>query len=108
MSFRVHGIVVEAESGRPLAAMLVRAYDQDALRDDYLGESRTDAPGRFEVVFTEAHFKDVVETRPDLYLRVFDPSGAMLLLTTAPDVRRNAGHEEFFELRVPRSNVRES
>lgn len=27
MSFRVHGSVVEAETGRPLAGVLVRVYD---------------------------------------------------------------------------------
>jgi 5-hydroxyisourate hydrolase-like protein (transthyretin family) len=65
-SFRVHGSVVENESGRPLAAMLVRVYDKDLALDDFLGETRTDDAGRFEVTFTEDRFKDLIESRPDL------------------------------------------
>lgn len=53
MAYRVLGCVVEAESGRPLAGLRVRAFDQDVSVDDYLGESCTDADGHFEIVFTE-------------------------------------------------------
>ena len=108
MPFRVHGSVVEDESGRPLAGMLVRAYDEDVLVDDFLGEARTDAAGRFEVVFTEVQFMDFHETRPDLYLRVFDASGGRLLHTTERAVRFDAGPQEYFELRIPRERVAES
>jgi hypothetical protein len=108
MSFRIHGSVFEDESGRPLAALLVRAYDKDVALDDLLGETRTDAGGRFEMVFTEARFKDVFETRPDIYLQVFDPSGAKLLHTTEREVRFNAGRDEFFEVRIARGHVFES
>jgi len=108
MPFRVHGSVVENESGRPLAALLVRAYDKDVVLDDFLGEDRTDAAGRFEVAFTEKRFKDLFEKRPDLYLRVYDPSGARLLHTTEREVRFNAEREEFFEVRIARAQVLES
>ena len=107
MHFRVHGSVLEDETGRPLAGMLVRLYDKDFVLDDFLGETRTDAAGRFELAFTEAQFKDVFETRPDLYLHVYDPSGTHLLLTSEGEVRFDAGHDEFFELRITRERVRE-
>ncbi len=107
-SFRVHGSVVEDESGRPLAAMLVRVYDKDLALDDFLGEARTDDAGRFEVTFTDDHFKDLIESRPDLYLQVVDPRGIRLLHTTEDRVRFNAGHDEFFELRIARERVLES
>jgi carotenoid cleavage dioxygenase len=99
---------VEDESGRPLAAMLVRAYDKDVVLDDFLGEARTDDSGRFEVVFSEDRFKDLFETRPDLYLHVFDPRGARLLHTTEHRVRFDAGRDEFFEIRVARDGILES
>lgn len=108
ISFRVHGQVVEDESGRPLASMLVRAFDKDVAFDDFLGEARTSDAGRFEVVFTDEQFKDFFESRPDLYLQVFDPSGSRLLYTTEREVRFNAGREEFFEVRISRDRVLES
>jgi hypothetical protein len=108
MSFRVHGCVVEAATGRPLEGMVIRLYDKDVVLDDFLGESRTGASGRFELTFTEAQFRDVFEKRPDLYLRVYDPSGTHLLRTTEREVRFNAGRDEFFEVRIDRSRVRET
>lgn len=108
MSFRVHGCVVEHETGRPLEGMLVRLYDKDVVLDDFLGESRTGAGGRFELTFTEAQFKDVFEKRPDLYLHVYDPSGTRLLRSTEREVRFDAGREEFFEVRIDRGRIRES
>lgn len=107
-AFRVHGSVVEDESGRPLAAMLVRVFDKDVALDDFLGEARSDDAGHFEVVFTEERFKDLVESRPDLYLHVFDPRGARLLHSTEHQVRSNAGRDEFFEVRIARDRVLES
>lgn len=108
MSFRVRGSVVEHETGRPLAGMLVRLYDKDVVLDDFLGETRTDPAGRFELTFTETQFKDLLETRPDLYLRVYDPSGSRQLHSTEDEVRFNAGQDEFFEVRIVRKRVRES
>jgi hypothetical protein len=107
MSFRVHGCVVEAETGRPLTGMLVRVYDKDVVLDDFLGESRSGVDGRFEVGFSEAQFRDVFERRPDLYLRVYDPSGRQLLGSTEREVRLDAGRDEFFEVRIQRRRVRE-
>ncbi len=89
MPFRAHGTVVEDETGRPLEGLVVRAYDLDTLADDFLGETHTDAEGRFEVVFTEVDFMDAFETRPDVYVRVFDSDGKRLLESLEGDVRRN-------------------
>jgi hypothetical protein len=108
MSFRVHGSVVEAETGRPLAGLLVRVYDKDVVLDDFLGESRTGANGCFELTFTEAQFRDVFEKRPDLYLHVYDPSGTRLLRSTEREVRFGAARDEFFEVRIERRRVREA
>ena len=108
MSFRVHGSVVEHETGRPLAGMLVRVYDKDVVLDDFLGESRTTENGRFEVTFGEAQFRDVFEKRPDLYLHVYDPSGERLLQSTEREIRFAAGRDEFYEVRIVRGRVRES
>lgn len=103
MPFRARGTVYEDESNRPLEGLLVRAYDEDLVFDDPLGDARTDARGRFEVVYTEAQFMDLHETQPDLYLRVFDVSGTRLLHTT--ETRRNADLDESFEIRIGRAEL---
>lgn len=108
VSYRVHGLVREAETGRALAGMLVRLYDKDVVLDDFLGETRSDEGGRFELTFTETQFRDVFETRPDLYLHVYDPSGRTLLHSSEGQVRFNARPEEFFEVLIRRQRVRES
>jgi hypothetical protein len=83
----------------------VRVYDEDILVDDFLGEARTDAAGRFEVIFTEVQFMDLHETHPDVYVRVFDPSGVRLLLSTEDAVRSKAELSERFDLRIPRTRL---
>lgn len=83
----------------------MRVYDEDVFADDFLGEARTDSAGRFEVTFTEVQFMDFHETRPDLYLRVFDASGARLLLTTEGEVRSQAELSERFDVRIPRTRL---
>ncbi len=95
--FKVSGVVREEGSGRPLAGLQVQAFDEDMISDDFLGECLTDAEGRFEIRFLDSAFKDVVETRPDLYLIVVDPE-AGVIHDTSFDVRRNAEHEEVFEI----------
>jgi carotenoid cleavage dioxygenase len=96
--------VVEQESGSPLAGLLVRAHDRDVLYDDDLGEVETDAEGRFEIVYTEAQFQDVIETRPDLYLRIYDAAGR-LVHTTERAVRRDAHIDERYEIAIPRARL---
>jgi carotenoid cleavage dioxygenase len=103
MPFRARGCVREDESDRPLEGLLVRAYDHDLVVDDHLGDARTDAEGRFEVVYTEAQFQDFHETEPDLYLRIFDASGERLLHTT--ETRRSATRDEHFEVRIGRAQI---
>ena len=98
---RVIGTVVEQESGKPLAGLRVRAYDKDWVFDDDLGETRTDAAGRFEISYTDVQFRDLEETQPDLYLRVYDADGERLLYSSEKAVRRNALMIEHFDIRIP-------
>ena len=102
---RLLGTVVEAESGRPIEGLLVRAYDKDWIRDDHLGDVRTDSEGRFELAYSEVQFRDLNETLPDLYLRIFDAKGETLLHSTEDTVRANAKVVERFEIRIPRARL---
>jgi hypothetical protein len=100
--YRIFGVVREAESGRPLAGLLVRAFDKDLFFDDTLGGATTDAAGRFEIDFTELKFRDGFELRPDIYLRVLSPDERLLVVTS---VRRDAKGDEDFEVRIPRASL---
>lgn len=98
---RVIGTVVEQESGKPLEGLRVRAYDKDLVFDDDLGETTTDAAGRFEISYTDVQFRDLEETEPDLYLRVYDADGSQLLYSSEKAVRRSALMLEEFDIRIP-------
>jgi hypothetical protein len=101
--FRIEGVVREKESGRPLPGFTVRAFDQDVLRDDHLGDALTDADGRFEIRFSDVQFKDVLESHPDLYLCVFAPGVVEPVQDTSSHVRQDASQVERFEIEVPRA-----
>jgi Transthyretin-like family len=105
---RVLGTVVQADTEKPLQGLLVRAYDKDLVRDDHLGDTHTDSAGRFEIVYTEAQFRDFNETLPDVYLRVFDASGKRLLYSTEKAVRKSALVTERFEIRIPQAQLEDS
>ena len=100
-TFVVRGVVEELETGRPLAELVVRAFDKDLLLDDSLGYTNTDADGRFEIRFESDRFRDFREERPDLFLRLFDKNGTRLLLETSDAIRRDAKLTEEYRLRVP-------
>jgi hypothetical protein len=102
---RVIGTVVEAESGKPLPGLRVRAFDKDLVFDDRVGEQLTGAAGEFAIAYTEAHFRDVNETLPDVYIRVYDRSGEKLLFSSEKVVRRGAQVTERFDIRIPRAKL---
>jgi hypothetical protein len=100
-SFCITGTVEEAETGRRLAGLIVRAFDRDLVFDDKIGFATTDEEGRFEIRYTSADFSDLRETRPDLYLRVYDTEGTGLLYETTDAIRWNASVNEQYRLRIP-------
>jgi hypothetical protein len=100
--YRIFGVVREAESGLPLAGLRVQAFDEDLLFDDDLGGATTDEAGRFEIDFTELRFRDVVEQRPDVYLRILATDRRELFVTR---VRRDAKGDEDFDVRIPRESL---
>ena len=102
---RVIGTVVEEESGKPLQGLRIRAFDKDLIFDDKLGDTLTDAAGNFEISYTEAHFRDLDETEPDVYIRIYDGSGKKLLYTTERAVRRNAQIVERFDVKISKAKL---
>jgi carotenoid cleavage dioxygenase len=99
--FRITGEVKRQGDGRPCPGLRVAAFDQDHIQDDFLGETMTNADGHFEIRFTDAEFKDLVEAQPDIYLCVFEPGQREPLVDTSYAVRNNASNDEYFEIEIP-------
>ena len=104
--FRIEGVVRASGTGDPVAGLRVTAFDKDLVKDDFLGESMTDTEGRFEIRFTDADFKDVLESQPDIYLCVFQPGKDTPLADTSATIRENASPEEYFDLEVDPAALR--
>jgi hypothetical protein len=105
-SFRVFGTIEEEETGRPLGNLIVRVFDRDLVFDDKVGFATTDDDGRFEIRFKRQDFRDVTESRPDLYLRIFDVSGTREVHHTADCIRWNASPSEGYRIRIPARALR--
>jgi class 3 adenylate cyclase len=100
--FAIRGVLRASEDGAPLPGLRVFAYDKDLVRDDYLGEATSAADGSFEILFTDEFFRDLFETRPDIYLIVKEAEGEREILHTRDSVRWNAQAVEHYELSIPR------
>jgi len=104
---RIVGTIVEAESGKPLSGLQVRAYDKDFLFDDKLGTAVTDAQGKFRIDYYEIDFSLLagLETVPELYLRVFDATRKKLLFSTEKEIRKGQLVEERFDVKIPKAKL---
>ena len=103
--FRVFGIVTVSETGAAAAGLIVRGFDKDLIFDDSLGEAKTDAEGRFEIVYTDEAFRSAVDQWPDIYLQVWDASGTRQLYSTDGAIRWNAGTDEQFLISISEATL---
>ncbi len=99
--FRIFGVVVEAETGRPLPKLVVRAFDRDLIFDDKLGYTNTDDDGLVDIRFGPERLRDLFESRPDLYLRIYDRAGVRLIHETTDAIRWKASHNEEYRVQIP-------
>lgn len=97
VGFIVRG-VVGTSNGQPLAGIIIRAFDRDLRREEFLGEARTDATGKYEIRFAKESFACAEKGGPDLIVRAFDVSGKRL--AESPLVRRK-GKRAVVNLTVP-------
>jgi hypothetical protein len=105
--FLVVGTIEEQETGRPLANLVVRAFDRDLFFDDKVGYASTDDDGRFEIRFKRLDFREIGDSQPDLYLRVYDRSGIREIHRTTDAIRWNASANERYHLRIPARALRQ-
>jgi hypothetical protein len=94
----VRGRVTDAK-GKPLPEVTVSLYDEDLLFDDRLGQAVTDAEGRYELTYRTGDFRDLIERRPDLYVKLTAKNGSILHVQPA-EVRCEASRTEIIDVRV--------
>lgn len=100
-NFKVFGRALNRETQQGIAGLLVEVLDEDGIVDDRLGSTITDQQGQFELIYARSDFQEqYLERKPDLYLRVKDAHGKVLL-STEDAVRYEAGHTEAFILQIP-------
>jgi hypothetical protein len=96
----VRGHVTD-EQGQGLGDLIVSLYDADLLFDDRLGQTETDAQGQYTFIYRTADFDDLIERRPDIYLKVLDQNGNTLY-TSEATIRCEAGRVEIVNVTLRR------
>jgi hypothetical protein len=91
--------VITGENGKGMAGVTVSLYDKDLLFDDYLGTRITDENGNFEFAYQEEGFKDLLEKKPDIYLKVLDKKGKPIF-SSKKAVKCGAGRIEVFNIKI--------
>ncbi len=94
----VRGRVTD-EQDKGLSGLTISVFDKDLLFDDLLGTCQTGDNGEFDIRYRTEDFRDLVEARPDLYLKILDKEGNVLY-TTKKATRYEAGHVETFNVQI--------
>lgn len=79
-TYTVAGTVKNQANNEGIQDLHVLVYDEDVLKDDFLGIAVTDVTGAFSLSFDASKFRSIVDWRPDLYFIVKD-AGTVLLTT---------------------------
>ncbi|MBI5495366.1 MAG: hypothetical protein HY904_10110 [Deltaproteobacteria bacterium] len=88
---RVRATFLDDVTGAPLhgAHYHARLYDQDVLRDDFLGDAPLSPRGTVEVLFASSSVRSrdsPSETQPDLYLVLYEGTHVRFRTTVQVDV----------------------
>ena len=102
-SWVVNGQVTNTER-RGLPHLTVSIYDKDLIFDDRLGQTATDANGYYKFSYRTHDFRDLIELRPDIYLKVLDHERETLY-TSKKTVRFEAGRIETINVVIPSSAI---
>jgi hypothetical protein len=97
-SFVVRGVVAGSD-GRPLPDVAVNVVDRDLRHEQRLGDTRTDADGRYEVEYSAGQFRRAEKGRADLVVAALGAGDA--LLARSP-ILFNAPAEATIDLTIPR------
>ena len=94
----VRGRVAD-KSGEGLKDLRVSLFDKDLFFDDQLGETSTDANGEFNLTYYTGDFQDLIEKKPDLYVKVLDATGNTIY-TSKKKLRYEAGRIEILNIEI--------
>src|SRR3954466_2170668 len=67
----IRGLVISADTRRPLSGLRVEAWDRDQCWDTALGAADSDANGEFTIAVDPQRSQELHSTRPDIYFKVF-------------------------------------
>ncbi|TVR42807.1 MAG: hypothetical protein EA394_02535, partial [Bacteroidia bacterium] len=98
-SFSLSGNIYQAD-GRPLAGVMVRAFDRDMRSEEFLGEQVADEDGFYMILYYASQFRRAEKGSADLFIRVNDANGRELAIS---DIFFNAPPNAVIDLTVPAS-----
>ena len=105
MAFKIHGKVIEKETGKGIPNLRVKAVDKDLFFDDLLGAVTTDENGNFEIKYDKEDFQELFfDKKPDIYLKIKNPGGEVIH-TTENRVRYDAGRTEEFIINISKNKM---
>jgi hypothetical protein len=87
--------------GKGLGGLFVSVYDKDLFFDDRLGQSETDANGNYTLTYRTEDFRDLIERKPDLYLKVIDRQGRSLYVLKG-HIWYESGRVETIDIEIDR------
>ncbi len=96
-SWTVRGRVTD--HGKGVGGLIVNVFDKDLIFDDQLGQTETDASGAYGLTYRTSDFRDLIERKPDIYLKVTDQKGKTLY-STKDAIRYEAGRVEVINIEI--------
>jgi hypothetical protein len=96
----VRGRVTD-KAGKGLSGLTVSVYDKDFFFDDRLGQTETDANGSYLLTYRTKDFRDLIEKKPDIYVKVMDQN-RKTLYTSKGAIRYEAGRVEVIDVEIER------
>lgn len=100
--FVVSGTVREA-NGRPVAGVIVRAFDRDLRSEEPLGNATADSQGNYEIHYGPEQFRRADKEGADLIARVYNDKGEEL---AASAIIFNAKPQEVVDLTIDLDKLR--
>jgi len=88
----VRGRVTD-KAGKGLNKLIVSVYDKDLLFDDKLGQTETDSNGDYTLTYHTEDYRDIIERKPDIYVKVLDQKGKTLY-SSKKKIKFNVGRVE--------------